>query len=60
MTPTEDLPAIKDGTTTIGGFQNIIDYLNTKSNGQWHLDDQFSDARDQADITAYTTLFSLS
>ncbi|KAL2038264.1 hypothetical protein N7G274_008913 [Stereocaulon virgatum] len=55
LSPTRDLPAIKDGTTTIGGFQNIVDYLDTKSNGQWHLDNQFSDSTDQADITAFSS-----
>ncbi|KAK3177934.1 hypothetical protein OEA41_000066 [Lepraria neglecta] len=55
ISPKRDLPALRDGTTTIGGFQNIIDYLHQKSNGQWHLDGHFTDSKDQADITAFSS-----
>ena len=49
----EELPALRDGSTTIGGFENIVAYLRKRSVGQWDLDRQFSSPKDRADITAY-------
>jgi hypothetical protein len=33
-----ELPAVRDGPTLVGGFDNIVAYLGERSNGQWHLD----------------------
>lgn len=49
----EELPALRDGSTTLGGFENIVDYLRKRSDGQWDLDRQLSNPKDKADITAY-------
>lgn len=49
---TEELPALRDGPTTTGGFENIVDYLRKKSDGQWDLDRQLTNPKDRADITA--------
>lgn len=54
-TPSEEFPALLDGTTTIGGFQNIVDYLRHRSDGQWDLDAQFHESKDRADITAFSS-----
>ncbi|KAK4693353.1 sorting and assembly machinery component 37, partial [Lecanoromycetidae sp. Uapishka_2] len=53
--PTKEYPSLVDGTTTIGGFQNIIDYLHQKSNGQWNLNTQFNKPKARADITAFSS-----
>lgn len=53
----EELPALRDGSTTIGGFENIVDHLRTRSDGQWDID--LSNPKDRADITAYL-IFSKS
>ncbi|KAL6716719.1 hypothetical protein ACLMJK_006287 [Lecanora helva] len=51
--PTKELPALRDGEVTVGGFENIIDYLRQKSNGKWDLDSHFTNPQDRADITAF-------
>ena len=53
-----ELPVLRDGSTTIGGFENIVEYLREKSDGQWDLNRQFSNPKNRADITAYSTLTS--
>ncbi|KAF3933480.1 Metaxin-1 [Dactylella cylindrospora] len=52
LSPTGSLPALKDGTTWIGGFDNIISYVNAKSSGQSDIDKSLSDAQ-KAQVTAY-------
>lgn len=54
----EELPFLRHGSTTIGGFENIVHYLRQRSDGQWDLDRQFSSQKDEADITAYFDLSS--
>ena len=55
-----ELPVLRDGATTVGGFQNIIGYLHTVSDGQWNLDAAL-DPQQKADCTAYKpTLHTLS
>ena len=49
----EELPVLRDGSTSNGGFENIVNHLGKKSNGQWDLDRHFSNQQDKADITAY-------
>lgn len=39
---------------TIGGFENIVDYLRKRLDGQWDLDRQLSVPTARADITAYS------
>lgn len=56
----EEFPALHDASTTIGSFQNIIDYLRQKSDGQWNLDAQFDDRKDRADITAFSSHILMS
>lgn len=34
----EELPALRDGATWIGGFRNVLDYIRQYSHGQWDLD----------------------
>lgn len=55
---TEELPALRDGPTTIGGFENIVDFLRKKSDGQWDLDRQLTNPKDRADITAFSSFLT--
>ena len=48
----EDLPALRDGSTWIGGFRNILDYVRQYSHGQWDLDADL-EPQEQADCIAY-------
>lgn len=48
----EELPVLRNGSTTIGGFENIVHYLRKRSDGQWDLNRRFSSQKDKADITA--------
>jgi len=36
------LPALKNGTTWVSRFRNIVDYLRQYSNGEWDLDGSLS------------------
>ncbi|KAI4287303.1 MAG: hypothetical protein L6R35_003436 [Caloplaca aegaea] len=54
LSPTRELPALRDGSIWIGGFQNILHHLQRKSGGLWDLDHDCND-RDEADIFAYTS-----
>ena len=38
MVGADELPALRNGTTWIGGFRNIIDYIRQYSGGEWALD----------------------
>lgn len=49
---TEELPVLQDGSASIGGFENIVDYLRKRSDGDWDIDRQFSNPKDRADVTA--------
>ncbi|KZF24215.1 hypothetical protein L228DRAFT_281314 [Xylona heveae TC161] len=53
LSPTRELPVLKDGPTCISGFRNIIDYLR-QCNGEWYLDRKL-DAQQKADCTAFTS-----
>ena len=55
VTKIGDLPALKDGDVVVGGFQNIVDYLASISNGEWELDSptHFPSPISRADIVAY-------
>ncbi|KAL9595116.1 MAG: hypothetical protein Q9219_006633 [cf. Caloplaca sp. 3 TL-2023] len=46
-----ELPALRDDSIWIGGFQNIVHHLHCKSNGSWSAD-RDCDAQTQADISA--------
>ncbi|KAI4192456.1 MAG: hypothetical protein LQ348_003155, partial [Seirophora lacunosa] len=54
LSPTRELPALRDASIWIGGFQNILYHLQRKPGGQWDLDRECND-RDKADISAYTS-----
>ncbi|KAL8946676.1 MAG: hypothetical protein Q9222_006962 [Ikaeria aurantiellina] len=55
LSPTRELPALRDGSIWVGGFQNIVAYLSDKSGGQWNLD-QACSSQNRADISAYTSI----
>ncbi|CAL8576651.1 hypothetical protein XPA_002518 [Xanthoria parietina] len=48
------LPALRDESIWIAGFQNIVVHLLETSHGQWHLDRDCT-SQDRADISAYTS-----
>lgn len=47
----EELPALRDDGSVIGGFENIVRHLRERSI-DWDLDHTFSGGQDRADITA--------
>ena len=47
----EELPALRDGATWIGGFRNILDYVRQYSHGQWDLDSEL-EPQEKADCIA--------
>jgi sorting and assembly machinery component 37 len=47
----DELPAVKNGTTLVSRFRNIVDYLRQYSNGAWDLDRDLS-GFDRADNIA--------
>lgn len=47
----DELPALKNGTTWVSRFRNIVDYLRQYSNGAWDLDRDLSGI-DRADNIA--------
>ena len=47
----DELPAVKNGTTWVSRFRNIVDYLRQYSNGAWDLDRDLS-GFDRADNIA--------
>ncbi|KAI4269070.1 MAG: hypothetical protein L6R38_007609 [Xanthoria sp. 2 TBL-2021] len=51
LSPTRELPALRDDSIWIGGFQNIVAHLLEKSKGQWDLDRDCT-SQDRADISA--------
>ncbi|KAL4979662.1 Tom37 C-terminal domain-containing protein [Aspergillus desertorum] len=54
VSPTRELPALKDGSTWVSRFRNIVDYLRQYSNGAWDLDRDLS-ALDKADGVAFSS-----
>ncbi|KAE8373534.1 Tom37 C-terminal domain-containing protein [Aspergillus bertholletiae] len=38
VSPTCELPALRNGSTWVSRFRNIVDYLRQYSNGEWDLD----------------------
>ncbi|KAE8321559.1 Tom37 C-terminal domain-containing protein [Aspergillus sergii] len=38
VSPTCELPALRNGSTWVSRFRNIVDYLRQYSNGKWDLD----------------------
>ncbi|KAL8813963.1 MAG: hypothetical protein Q9223_006782 [Gallowayella weberi] len=57
LSPTRELPALRDDLSWIAGFQNIIAHLLEKSDGDWDLDRNCT-SQDRADISAYTSFLS--
>ncbi|KAF6234794.1 hypothetical protein HO173_007014 [Letharia columbiana] len=58
LSPTKELPVLQDGSATIGGFENIVDYLRKRSDGDWDIDRQFSNPKDRADVTAFSSFLT--
>jgi sorting and assembly machinery component 37 len=54
VSPTNELPAVKNGTTLVSRFRNIVDYLRQYSNGAWDLDRDLS-GFDRADNIAFSS-----
>ncbi|KAL4912779.1 Tom37 C-terminal domain-containing protein [Aspergillus aurantiobrunneus] len=54
VSPTHELPALKNGSTWVSRFRNIVDYLRQYSNGAWDLDRDLS-ALDRADSAAFSS-----
>ncbi|OOF96069.1 hypothetical protein ASPCADRAFT_207423 [Aspergillus carbonarius ITEM 5010] len=53
VSPTCELPALKDGKTWVSRFRNIVDYLRQYSNGDWDLDQNLS-GLEKADNIAFS------
>ena len=49
----ETLPALRDGSEWIGGFQNIVNHLSERPDRHWDLDAADLSLTDKADITGY-------
>lgn len=58
ISPTYELPALRDGDIWIGGFRNIFHYLAQHSSGKWILDVGLSE-QEGADCIAYFGLVTL-
>ncbi|KAK1148968.1 hypothetical protein N8T08_007643 [Aspergillus melleus] len=54
VSPTCELPALKNGTTWVSKFRNIVDYLRQYSNGDWDLDGDLS-GLEKADNIAFSS-----
>lgn len=54
-----ELPALRDGSRTVAGFENIVEHLRKISSGQWDLDAHLSPMQ-KADCLAYVHPFPLS
>lgn len=52
--PNQEFPALRDGSTWIGGFHQIVNYLQTFSSGSYTLDSSLTDSQ-AADKTAFST-----
>ncbi|KUL82502.1 hypothetical protein ZTR_10650 [Talaromyces verruculosus] len=53
VSPSNELPAVKDGQTWVSKFRNIVDYVRQYSNEEWDLDADW-EGLDKADITAFS------
>ncbi|KAI9715271.1 MAG: hypothetical protein M1812_006082 [Candelaria pacifica] len=51
---TDELPALRDGSTWVGGFGNIVQYLKRYSDGKWDLDAEL-DPEQRADCIAFAS-----
>ncbi|KAL8708599.1 MAG: hypothetical protein Q9220_006535 [cf. Caloplaca sp. 1 TL-2023] len=51
LSPTRELPALRDDSIWVGGFQNIVAHLGDKSGGQWDLD-RACNSQGRADVAA--------
>ncbi|EAW11375.1 putative mitochondrial import receptor subunit (Tom37) [Aspergillus clavatus NRRL 1] len=54
VSPTNELPALKNGKAWVSRFRNIVDYLRQYSNGEWDLDEVLS-GTDRADNIAFSS-----
>ncbi|RDW93904.1 glutathione S-transferase family protein [Aspergillus mulundensis] len=54
VSPTHELPALKNGSTWVSRFRNIVDYLRQYSEGAWDLDRNLS-AHDRAENIAFSS-----
>ncbi|MCJ1251141.1 hypothetical protein MMC30_008372 [Trapelia coarctata] len=52
-----ELPALRDGSTTVTGFPNIVEHLRIISSGQWDLDAHLAPMQ-KADCLAFSTLLT--
>lgn len=57
LTRSGELPAVKNGSTWVSRFGNIVDYVRQYSNGAWDLDAGLGEL-EQADNIAYVRLSS--
>ncbi|KAL9637621.1 MAG: hypothetical protein Q9164_002083 [Protoblastenia rupestris] len=55
LSDAHELPVLLDDTTAIAGFDNIISYLCKKAKKDWDLDNHLKNARDRADVVAFTS-----
>ncbi|PWY78570.1 mitochondrial import receptor subunit [Aspergillus sclerotioniger CBS 115572] len=53
VSPTCELPALKDDKTWVSRFRNIVDYLRQYSNGDWDLDQSLT-GLEKADNIAFS------
>ncbi|KAL1966601.1 hypothetical protein VTN77DRAFT_4012 [Rasamsonia byssochlamydoides] len=53
VSPTNELPALKNGSTWVSKFRNIVDYLRQYSNGEWDLDAHWNE-QEKADNIAFS------
>ncbi|BCS24151.1 glutathione S-transferase family protein [Aspergillus puulaauensis] len=54
VSPTQELPALKNGSTWVSRFRNIVDYLRQYSSGAWDLDRGLS-VLNRADSVAFSS-----
>ncbi|PYI15177.1 hypothetical protein BO86DRAFT_422689 [Aspergillus japonicus CBS 114.51] len=54
VSPTNELPALRNDNTWVSRFRNIVDYLRQYSSGDWDLDADLT-GLDRADSIAFTS-----
>ncbi|GAD92478.1 mitochondrial import receptor subunit (Tom37), putative [Paecilomyces variotii No. 5] len=54
VSPTNELPALRNGNTWVSRFRNIVDYLRQYSGGEWDLDG-WSTGLERADNIAFAS-----
>ncbi|RJE27165.1 Mitochondrial import receptor subunit [Aspergillus sclerotialis] len=57
VSPTNELPAVKNGSTWVSRFGNIVDYLRQYSGGEWDLDADLGEL-DRADNIAFSSFIT--